>query len=166
MYLEFVCVQVRVRLGNPAILHAQRPTGGTMLTRCTPAHGHDRTRSLVMEVTLPDHRLPAFPRPLIPGACLMTMRFLGRAALPAAAVLATIAIAVPASAVPASAGAGPARLPQLDIKGVYVTGVSSGGFMATQLQVAYSGTFDGLASSPPGPTTAARGTSSTSPPAT
>ena len=73
----------------------------------------------------------------------MTMRFLGRAALPAAAVLATIAIAVPASAVPASAGAGPARLPQLDIKGVYVTGVSSGGFMATQLQVAYSGTFDG-----------------------
>jgi poly(3-hydroxybutyrate) depolymerase len=31
----------------------------------------------------------------------------------------------------------------LDITGVYVTGVSSGGFMATQLQVAYSGTFDG-----------------------
>ena len=29
-YLEFVCVQVRVRLGNPAILHAQRPTGGTV----------------------------------------------------------------------------------------------------------------------------------------
>src|SRR5271170_5081606 len=78
----------------------------------------------------------------------MTMRFLGRAALPAAAVLATIAIAVPASAVPASAvpasaSAGPALLPQLDITGVYVTGVSSGGFMATQLQVAYSGTFDG-----------------------
>ena len=66
----------------------------------------------------------------------MTMRFLGRAAFPAAAVLATIAIAVPASA-------SPAGLPQLDITGVYVTGVSSGGFMATQLQVAYSGTFDG-----------------------
>jgi poly(3-hydroxybutyrate) depolymerase len=45
------------------------------------------------------------------------------------------------------AAAGPARaaagLPRLDITGVYVTGVSSGGFMATQLQVAYSGTFDG-----------------------
>ncbi len=66
----------------------------------------------------------------------MTMRFLGRAAFPAAAVLASIAIAVPASA-------SPAGLPQLDITGVYVTGVSSGGFMATQLQVAYSGTFDG-----------------------
>src|SRR5271165_926689 len=49
----------------------------------------------------------------------MTMRFLGRAAFPAAAVLATIAIAVPASA-------SPAGLPQLDITGVYVTGVSSG----------------------------------------
>ena len=66
----------------------------------------------------------------------MTMRFLGRVTLPAAAVLVTIAIAAPA-------GAGPAGLPQLDITGVYVTGVSSGGFMATQLQVAYSGTFDG-----------------------
>jgi poly(3-hydroxybutyrate) depolymerase len=84
----------------------------------------------------------------------MTMRFLGRAALPAAAVLATLAIAVPASG-------SPAGLPHLDITGVYVTGVSSGGFMATQLQVAYSGTFDGA-----GPTTAARGTSSASPPAT
>jgi len=31
MYLEFVYVQVRVRLGNPATLHAQRPTGGTTL---------------------------------------------------------------------------------------------------------------------------------------
>jgi hypothetical protein len=44
-------------------------------------------------------------------------------------------------------GAGPAQaaagLQRLDITGVYVTGVSSGGFMATQLQVAYSGTFDG-----------------------
>ena len=66
----------------------------------------------------------------------MTMRFPGRAVLPAAAVLASIAITVPASA--STAG-----LSRLDITGVYVTGVSSGGFMATQLQVAYSGTFDG-----------------------
>ena len=66
----------------------------------------------------------------------MTMRFPGRAALAAAAVLAAIAAAVPASA-------SPAGLPHLDITGVYVAGVSSGGFMATQLQVAYPGTFDG-----------------------
>ena len=88
----------------------------------------------------------------------MTMRFLGRAALPAAAVLTAIAAAVPASA-------SPAGLPHLDITGVYVTGVSSGGFMATQLQVASQLPSTGLASSPPGPMTAARGTSSASPPA-
>lgn len=66
----------------------------------------------------------------------MITPLLRRAALLAVAVLATIAIAVPASA-------SPAELPHLDITGVYVTGVSSGGFMATQLQVAYSDTFDG-----------------------
>jgi hypothetical protein len=81
----------------------------------------------------------------------MTMRFLGRAALPAAAVLATIAIAVPASA--SAAG-----LPQLDITGVYVTGVSSGGFMATQLQVAYSGAFDGAGIIAAGPYDCGQGT--------
>ena len=37
-YLEFVCAQVRVRLGDPAILHAQRPTGGTARTQSPPAH--------------------------------------------------------------------------------------------------------------------------------
>ena len=58
---------------------------------------------------------------------------------PAALALALAAAALVA-AVPAQAAAG---LPRLDITGVYVTGVSSGGFMATQLQVAYSGTFDG-----------------------
>jgi hypothetical protein len=29
-YLEFMCQQVRVRLGKPAILRAQRPTGSTV----------------------------------------------------------------------------------------------------------------------------------------
>jgi poly(3-hydroxybutyrate) depolymerase len=66
----------------------------------------------------------------------MAMHFLRRAVPPAAVALATITIAVPASA-------SPAGLPHLDITGVYATGVSSGGFMATQLQVAYSNTFDG-----------------------
>lgn len=58
------------------------------------------------------------------------------AALAAAAVLPFLSTAVPAAA--ALPG-----LPALNITGDYVTGASSGGFMATQLQVAYSGTFSG-----------------------
>lgn len=38
-----------------------------------------------------------------------------------------------------------AALPRLRISGHYVAGISSGGFMATQLQVAHSATFDGAA---------------------
>jgi hypothetical protein len=37
---------------------------------------------------------------------------------------------------PAHAAAGPAGLPRLDITRTYVAGFSSGGYMATQLQVA------------------------------
>jgi hypothetical protein len=37
-YLEFVCVQVRVGLGNPAILYAQRPTAGIVRVRWSPVH--------------------------------------------------------------------------------------------------------------------------------
>ncbi len=56
-------------------------------------------------------------------------------------VAATAALAA-VSPLPAhAAAAGP--LPGYDITGVYVAGVSSGGFLATQLQVAYSATFDG-----------------------
>jgi hypothetical protein len=75
---------------------------------------------------------------------------------------AVLAVLAPGTAKAASAG----PLPSYDITGVYVAGVSSGGFLATQLQVAYSGTSTGPASSPPGPTTAAKATSSTSRPAT
>ena len=50
--------------------------------------------------------------------------------------LAALCLAAPADAKSSA-------LPRLDITGVYVTGVSSGAFMATQLQVAYSATFDG-----------------------
>ena len=46
-----------------------------------------------------------------------------------------------ANSVPAAAS--PGALPRLNITGTYVTGISSGGFMATQLQVAYSSTFRG-----------------------
>ena len=47
-----------------------------------------------------------------------------------------------AAATEATTGAA-APLPRLNISGVYVTGASSGGYMATQLQVAYSDTFQG-----------------------
>ncbi|MGW7525983.1 extracellular catalytic domain type 2 short-chain-length polyhydroxyalkanoate depolymerase [Streptomyces sp. NPDC054783] len=60
----------------------------------------------------------------------------GVAVLGAAAGLTVLGLTAPAQA------AAP-PLPDLDITGTYVTGVSSGGFMATQLQVAYSRTFDG-----------------------
>ncbi|MGW1915767.1 extracellular catalytic domain type 2 short-chain-length polyhydroxyalkanoate depolymerase [Streptomyces sp. NPDC002076] len=71
------------------------------------------------------------------------MRFRSlRRAVRAVAVLGTAAaLATLGLSAPAEAAAPP--LPDLDITGTYVTGVSSGGFMATQLQVAYSGTFDG-----------------------
>jgi len=66
----------------------------------------------------------------------VTHRACRLAALTAAAGLAALCLAAPAQA-------SSSALPRLDITGVYVTGVSSGGFMATQLQVAYSATFDG-----------------------
>ncbi len=54
-----------------------------------------------------------------------------------------VALAASALATVASPAQATSALPRLDITGVYVTGVSSGGFMATQLQVAYSATIDG-----------------------
>ena len=68
----------------------------------------------------------------------MTHRVFRRAALAAAAAVAAASLTAPADA-------SSSALPSLDITGVYVTGVSSGGFMATHLQVAYSGTFHGAA---------------------
>jgi poly(3-hydroxybutyrate) depolymerase len=69
------------------------------------------------------------------------MRIRSRRLLTAGILATTVAATVAVTAGPAEAQAG---LPRLDITSVYVTGVSSGGFMATQLQVAYSGTFDGV----------------------
>lgn len=71
----------------------------------------------------------------------MRFRFLRKAALASAAGLAAVSFAAVSVMAPASTAA--SGLPRLNITGVYVTGASSGGFMATQLQVAYSGTFDG-----------------------
>lgn len=83
-----------------------------------------------------------FPRPRRPRSWL--------------AVAAAVAMT---AAVPATARAAtPGPLPGYDITGVYVTGVSSGGFMATQLQVAYSGTFDGAGIVAAGPYDCGQGT--------
>ena len=58
------------------------------------------------------------------------------AAAASLAMMATMSAAGPARA-------GTSSLPRLNISSVYVTGASSGGYMATQLQVAYSDTFSG-----------------------
>ncbi|MFJ3256328.1 hypothetical protein ACIPK9_26270 [Streptomyces sp. NPDC086771] len=62
--------------------------------------------------------------------------------LRSAAVTLTAVLAA-ALGLTAPAHAGEPGLPRLDITDTYVTGISSGGFMASQLQVAYSGTFKG-----------------------
>src|SRR5215471_3518439 len=69
---------------------------------------------------------------------MITLRRLSRL-IPVAA-LATAVLAAPA---PAHAALFSAGLPRLNITGTYVTGISSGGFMATQLAVADSATFKG-----------------------
>lgn len=65
-----------------------------------------------------------------------------RRALVAAVVIGLVTAWI--ASVPTSS-AEPAGLPKLRISGHYVAGISSGGFMATQLQVAHSATFDGAA---------------------
>jgi poly(3-hydroxybutyrate) depolymerase len=70
------------------------------------------------------------------------------------AVLAT-AVLVALAGLTSSAGATPKRapggLPQLNVTDTYVAGISSGGYMATQLQVAYSSRIDGAAIFSAGP---------------
>lgn len=56
----------------------------------------------------------------------------------AAGVLPTATTATAAAPAPVDG-----ELKQYDISGVYSAGISSGGYMATQLHVAYSGTFKG-----------------------
>ncbi len=66
---------------------------------------------------------------------------LRRAVRVLAAATASVALASFSLATPAQAST--PGLPHLNITGSYVTGISSGGFMASQLQFAYSGTFKG-----------------------
>ncbi|THA29948.1 PHB depolymerase family esterase [Streptomyces sp. A1547] len=79
----------------------------------------------------------------------------GRAAAVLAAALLGALVAVPApraTAVPPV----PGELKSYAVDGVYSAGISSGGYMATQLHVAYSGTFDGSAVFASGPYHCAR----------
>ncbi|KQX46199.1 MULTISPECIES: PHB depolymerase family esterase [unclassified Streptomyces] len=92
------------------------------------------------------------PRPLRPLRTRRPRRF-------AALLLCAVAGLLP-SAVPAGAAAPspvPGTLGAYDISSVYSAGVSSGGYMATQLHVAYSGTFEGSAMFASGPYDCARG---------
>jgi poly(3-hydroxybutyrate) depolymerase len=93
------------------------------------------------------------PSRLLPGRA-RALAVTGTAAL-AAAALSALGLVVPAA--PAQAASAP-PLPRLDITGDYVTGVSSGGFMATQLQVAYSATFKGAGIVAAGPYDCGQGT--------
>src|SRR3954470_3251124 len=70
---------------------------------------------------------------------------LRRLAVLAAAVLVTLAgLTTTAGAAPEPAPGGDG-LPRLNVSGTYVAGISSGGYMATQLQVAYSSRIAGAA---------------------
>ena len=63
-------------------------------------------------------------------------------------VLSPLAAAIPADAAVTPV---PGSLKTYAVDGVYSAGISSGGYMATQLHVAYSGTFDGSAAFASGP---------------
>ena len=79
------------------------------------------------------------------------LRRLGRPRLAVLAGVAAAAVAVPLAvpapaqptAAPSAAPSTAAGLPRLNVTSNYVTGISSGGYMATQLQVAYSSRFHG-----------------------
>ncbi|MEU7873736.1 PHB depolymerase family esterase [Dactylosporangium sp. NPDC049140] len=82
------------------------------------------------------------------------MRHLARAVVAAAALLlVTLAAAPPAAAAgnPYTAAPVPGSLGRYNVSGVYVAGVSAGGYMATQLQVAYSSRIAGTAVFAAGP---------------
>ncbi|MGW7343875.1 extracellular catalytic domain type 2 short-chain-length polyhydroxyalkanoate depolymerase [Streptomyces sp. NPDC054854] len=77
-----------------------------------------------------------------------------------AAVLALVTLAATAAPVVAAPAVppSPGELKPYAVDGVYSAGVSSGGYMATQLHVAYSGTFDGSAVFASGPNHCAQNT--------
>lgn len=86
----------------------------------------------------------------------MRYRSLPRTVRAAAVLFTAAALTAIGPTTPAQASTPP--LPHLNITGDYVTGVSSGGFMATQLQVAYSATFQGAGIIAAGPYDCGQGT--------
>jgi hypothetical protein len=86
-----------------------------------------------------------------------TVRSRSRALLAlVAAAVAAVTVALPAAAQSGSETS--PGLPELNITSNYVAGISSGGYMATQLQVAYSSRFRGAAVFSAGPYYCAQGT--------
>ncbi|MGW2016984.1 extracellular catalytic domain type 2 short-chain-length polyhydroxyalkanoate depolymerase [Streptomyces sp. NPDC001927] len=105
------------------------------------------------------------PRPLHPRRRRLTalLLFAAVALFPTAAPAAaagSAAVAAPAAA-PAAVAPVPGQLKPYAIDAVYSAGISSGGYMATQLHVAYSGTFSGSAVFASGPYNCAQNTLST-----
>lgn len=106
-------------------------------------------------------------RPFRPRGPRGPRRLLTAVALLVAAVLFPVAtpVATPVAAVEPTVAAAPAPVPgQLTpyaVDAVYSAGISSGGYMATQLHVAYSGTFSGSAVFASGPYYCAQNTLAT-----
>ena len=77
----------------------------------------------------------------------------------AAVALSVVATATATAGTATAAGAAPApgALPRLSVSADYVTGISSGGYMATQLQVAHSARFRGAGIYSAGPYGCAQG---------
>ncbi|MFG2644989.1 poly(3-hydroxybutyrate) depolymerase [Streptomyces sp. NPDC048370] len=105
-------------------------------------------------------------RPRGPGRLTAFLLFAATALFPVATPSAAAEpAAVPVAATAASPAAAPVPVPgQLqpyDVDAVYSAGISSGGYMATQLHVAYSGTFSGSAVFASGPYNCAQNTLST-----
>ncbi|GAA3387272.1 extracellular catalytic domain type 2 short-chain-length polyhydroxyalkanoate depolymerase [Streptomyces roseoviridis] len=87
----------------------------------------------------PHTRTPRVPRP-------------GRLAALLLSAVSALALAAPASPAAAAAPAPvPGTLAPYNVSSVYTAGISSGGYMATQLHVAYSGTISGSAAFASGP---------------
>ncbi|MDT9686896.1 PHB depolymerase family esterase [Streptomyces sp. P9(2023)] len=96
------------------------------------------------------------PRPLRLPRRLTALLLFAAAALFPVATPATAAVAPAAAPVPV-----PGQLQPYAVDSVYSSGISSGGYMATQLHVAYSGTFSGSAVFASGPYNCAQNTLST-----
>ncbi|MFE6128064.1 PHB depolymerase family esterase [Streptomyces sp. NPDC056437] len=88
---------------------------------------------------------------LLRPAALMVLMVAALVFPTSAPAAAQVPVPVPASAPVSAPAPVPGDLRPHDVSDVYSVGISSGGYMATQLHVAYSGTFDGSAAFASGP---------------